>query len=36
MMALTASFIYLLREVFLATAFLDEQHRQSASQPRQG
>ena len=36
MMALTASFIYLLREVFLATAFLDEQHRQSANQPRQG
>jgi hypothetical protein len=36
MMALTASFIYLLREVFLATAFLDEQHRQSAGSPGSG
>lgn len=32
MMALTASFVYLLREVFLATGFLNEQHRRSASQ----
>ena len=36
MMSLTASFIYLLREVFLATGFLDEQHKQSANQSRQG
>lgn len=36
MMALTASFIYLLREVFLATGFLDQQHRQSAGPPKQG
>ena len=36
MMALTASFIYLLREVFLATGFLDEQHRRSANQPKRG
>jgi Protein of unknown function (DUF2721) len=35
MMSLTASFIYLLREVFLATGFLDQQHKQSASQPRE-
>jgi Protein of unknown function (DUF2721) len=34
MMSLTASFIYLLREVFLATGFLDEQHRQAANQSR--
>ena len=34
MMALTASFIYLLREVFLATGFLDAQHRRSANQQR--
>lgn len=35
MMALTASFIYLLREVFLATGFLDEQHRRSAGPSKQ-
>lgn len=34
MMALTASFIYLLREIFLATGFLDEQHRRSVGQPK--
>jgi hypothetical protein len=35
MMALTASFVYLLREVFLATGFLNEQHRRSAGQSEQ-
>ena len=35
MMALTASFVYLLREVFLATGFLNEQHRHSAGQAQQ-
>jgi hypothetical protein len=35
MMALTASFVYLLREVFLATSFLNEQHRRSAGQSEQ-